>query len=875
MNQTIFSKINPWSVLWGRKEPMSGKTQPHKVTQDESLSSLKGLVTGDMRCFLVWIRQSLHWVHLSLDGATINQWMDFVKSAKRILDTRGVDALIQILKVGGIAVRKQVAGEPLQTTHELGRRIRLQNGIPVIIPRAYRKGIRQGNTKMIRLVLTILSLYKGITGTWKHVDLSQISKFPCMNPESLKQFGTSFVPIFMRHFLGKLYKGILSGNYPTLKYATNFMPLSSGPHSSISFLGMLVDCFCWLLEMGWDPKSECLPVIVSKQLGGGYGFGHWLGRVESVIRANREQFMSKVLPTIGKPFLARLHYLPEKAGKVRVIAILDFWSQWALRPLHDFLFTLLKALPEDGTFDQRGAAESLIQQVESSAATDTLPYKLGEILLAFIFGPETSASVFRLLRDRYFHVPAPSGQLKGSKLVGIPSGVTTIRWETGQPMGAYSSFAILALTHHALVQYSAFRVLLNDWLCEGIFVPPQSYKWFGDYRVLGDDLVIACPEVAAEYLKVMGEFGVPISKPKSYTSNEGFMEFAAKAWKGGVELSPASFKDALVCHTGPTYGVRDKVAMSLRLIQEGWLSEHSNLLMARLRLFLTPHEYKEIEFLRTMGIKVKSLLPGYWLPTNVWEVLKSQCLPTGPGWPKHITLEVRFVIWLVLFSNPGVVTLTKHFTRKVRHLLEDSTLVRLVLSRVASSLIEKVRLLLARTHEQSLLHRTFTAAKSGLLSTVQEYNWRYNTMFDLNSTGITFVGLSGNDGLRFMFGMDASPDPWDSWDGKVESLFQFDSSEVSILTAFARRTFTGQADVLKSACENYLQEFKAEAALETIAFTTISQMVSKYLELLPLLTPFSVEEAKELADLNRSKDPLFLWTQLMEEAGVGYMNSSE
>jgi hypothetical protein len=42
----------------------------------------------------------------------------------------------------------------------------------------------------------------------------------------------------------------------------------------------------------------------------------------------------------------------EAAGKIRVFAMVDVWTQSLLKPLHLALFDFLKSLPNDGTFDQ-------------------------------------------------------------------------------------------------------------------------------------------------------------------------------------------------------------------------------------------------------------------------------------------------------------------------------------------------------------------------------------------------------------------------------------------------------------------------------------------------------------------------------------------
>lgn len=64
---------------------------------------------------------------------------------------------------------------------------------------------------------------------------------------------------------------------------------------------------------------------------------------------------------------------------------------------------------------------------------------------------------------------------------------------------------------------------------------------FLDY---GDDLVIADPNVASEYLKIMDECEVTISKEKSLISSVGACEFAKRFMteKVTVDFSPISFK---------------------------------------------------------------------------------------------------------------------------------------------------------------------------------------------------------------------------------------------------------------------------------------------------------------------------------------------
>lgn len=83
-----------------------------------------------------------------------------------------------------------------------------------------------------------------------------------------------------------------------------------------------------------------------------------------------------------KSALGQLAFKEEAAGKLRVFALVDVWTQSLLKPLHEELFRLLRMIPNDGTFDQdesvrRCKEKSLLAgcaySFDLSAATDRLP----------------------------------------------------------------------------------------------------------------------------------------------------------------------------------------------------------------------------------------------------------------------------------------------------------------------------------------------------------------------------------------------------------------------------------------------------------------------------------------------------------------------
>jgi hypothetical protein len=88
--------------------------------------------------------------------------------------------------------------------------------------------------------------------------------------------------------------------------------------------------------------------------------------------------------------------IPDLEGKTRVIAILDYWSQTALRPLHQFLFRVIRLIPQDMTFNQGSFVEEVrkwgggctLYSVDLTAATDRFPVRLIQLLLEGYFGRE-------------------------------------------------------------------------------------------------------------------------------------------------------------------------------------------------------------------------------------------------------------------------------------------------------------------------------------------------------------------------------------------------------------------------------------------------------------------------------------------------------
>jgi len=57
-------------------------------------------------------------------------------------------------------------------------------------------------------------------------------------------------------------------------------------------------------------------------------------------------------PITGEYLLGKLGFKEEAAGKLRVFAMVYMWTQSSLKPMHDALSSILRCLPNDGTFNQ-------------------------------------------------------------------------------------------------------------------------------------------------------------------------------------------------------------------------------------------------------------------------------------------------------------------------------------------------------------------------------------------------------------------------------------------------------------------------------------------------------------------------------------------
>lgn len=508
-------------------------------------------------------------VNLSVVKVVITTVATFWRLQKR----GGIKFLVIYLKGCASILQQSIGGQRLYDLTPFGARIgRTHAGLPNIIPALHRARIRRGDTWTIRFWMTLFGIYRILEFPGK-VKISTITEDTNMNPSLIPLFSqfvvNHFWPVVKKHFHanGSVTDALWSeeGEGP-LEFmkglrAKPFLISKSGPSivggnvtggaQNTSPAAILASAHTWL-------HSPLYPVLKNwcKMSG-----NTWvLNRIESWAKELWVWEDSLPLSSGGPkcPFeatnwLGRLGFKEEPAGKVRVFAMVDPWTQWLMDALHRALFKLLTRFPQDGTFDQLKPIETLYTWQDShrssngrkpslysfdlSAATDRIPIVLQKILLSPIltsWGAELWAA---LLVGRDYHLPKRI-KIGKNQQWQILSETGKVRYSTGQPMGALSSWAMLAMVHHAIVQWAAVTA--------GVITPGE--EWYAGYAILGDDVVIAGSAVAKQYEKLMKHADVGIGAHKSLVSRAGkAIEFAKRTFLEGVNVSGAPFAEFVIC----------------------------------------------------------------------------------------------------------------------------------------------------------------------------------------------------------------------------------------------------------------------------------------------------------------------------------------
>jgi len=299
----------------------------------------------------------------------------------------------------------------------------------------------------------------------------------------------------LRHAARKLGIRRLPAEFRRFHMSTKRGPIGQALLTSVTELTLLpAELLSDIKLVGGESLSKVIEALKEPRLGGFSLVDIW----------------SRIFPA-KRSLIRKISYFSDKEGKTRVIAILDYWSQTALRPLHDALNGVLRKIRSDCTFNQNHFRSCLPPfgpyfSIDLSNATDRMPLALQLRVIGLVIGEDRAAAWARLLVGHEFAV-------QGSP---VP-----VKYGCGQPMGAYSSWCAMALTHHVLVQVAALRA---------------GKPHFWAYALLGDDLVIANAAVATEYRALLQTLDMPVSEAKTHVSEDTY-EFAKRWIHAGEEVT--------------------------------------------------------------------------------------------------------------------------------------------------------------------------------------------------------------------------------------------------------------------------------------------------------------------------------------------------
>jgi hypothetical protein len=551
----------------------------------------------------------------------LSGFLFLTRHLQTLLSHNGVGYTAKRLKIYLFCLYSFIAGNPLQSTQELGFRVRLTGGLPKVIPPTLRREIREMNLVWIRIWASLFNIYRAFLVKTPDPETAYktIRKQKPILPPALREEFEYFASYVFPRLLEQ--EALEDGQiFPVWSYTSQLGKLirsaATNLRGSMSVLSIILDAQAWVnaprnfilewFELHEDHAAVALFKSIASELHfptfsdipydysdmedltspppfGDPKLPKGSPEAKASVKTDKAEWESEILQpfldTIEpeaslstffrstwrlarevqsciKPILGRLFNFDAPGGKLRTVAICDYWTQLAMFPVHEYLFKILKILHRnDATFNQDGTVDSYWQRkyaphwsFDLSAATDSIPVELYRMVLAPLFRDKDGdlakahgrANLWvSIMTDREFAIPSPE---KGEIGYTGKHQYRTIRYETGQPMGAYSSWASMAIVHHALVQFA-------HWKAEGKPQPVQS-TWFDPYLVLGDDVDIARDEnVALGYQAACAGFEIKIGLAKSLHSLSNFFEFANQRLCELGNISPLSLMEEVQAKT--------------------------------------------------------------------------------------------------------------------------------------------------------------------------------------------------------------------------------------------------------------------------------------------------------------------------------------
>lgn len=468
--------------------------------------------------YLQWL--SKHWIDIHHGSPHIDY---FVAKTQLWQKNHGVEHTIAIIKNIRLHVIRYLASDPLfKSKINLGLN---KKGLPKKLGPLMGL-VLSGDPKDRRLLLTILNISRCFPEKLYKEDTKPITDPWLGNEPNWGEYGYEVYQALT--LLG------LQTQSPPPQWRDYHLSLKKGPNGQATLSS--------ITDLSYIDEESMQDLITL----GGTSFAQ---QIKALKHAMSPLLWNEKLNTKSKNITGngrKLVSIPDKEAKTRVIAIFDYWSQDALKPLHDFIMRFLKSLKADCTYDQTKAIPDKAPghkyySFDLKSATDRFPIGFQEMVLGVIFNSTYAAAWRKVMVKKPFTNPWTG----------------PIHYGKGQPMGALSSWAVFTLSHHVIVYIACMRC--------GIQSNFDKY-----YRLLGDDIVILHNGVAKEYQKILKSFEVDISAHKTLIS-DNMCEFAKKLYEKGKDISGIQYSWILNkiyywTITEEIYGIADKLSLSSHVV---------------------------------------------------------------------------------------------------------------------------------------------------------------------------------------------------------------------------------------------------------------------------------------------------------------------
>jgi hypothetical protein len=256
------------------------------------------------------------------------------------------------------------------------------------------------------------------------------------------------------------------------------------------------------------------------------------GHLKDVFSITGNDFMMEYINDLSqyiddkeKVYHSKIINTPNPENKQRIVAMVDYWTQAALKPYERFLTKVEHKIPNSYMFDQdrgRDMAKkftsndnSMPISLDGSDFTDRFPMELQRIVLKHLFNEDVANKICKLMVDRSFYVEDIDRY---------------IRYQVGQPMGMHCSFHLANITH----------AIFAIWCCR------RTNRSYADSCVVGDDIIFKHDDTGILYANLMETLNMTFSDFKGFTSTKALPvgEFCKKLFLRGTDIygySPRPF----------------------------------------------------------------------------------------------------------------------------------------------------------------------------------------------------------------------------------------------------------------------------------------------------------------------------------------------